>query len=773
MFDQATLDSAWGGASATPKQAQPAAKKGPGGVAGFLVNNLPGIASGVGAVGGSFLTPGAGTVAGGAAGGALGEFLKRKLTGQKEDIGQIATQGVEGGVLSSLGSAAKGITNGAKALTKLGTGTVEKEAASTAEKKASGSFLKNLTTQGQAAQGRVSGISAGSKVAGNELVPQDTERMLGTLKNEGIKTGNANNELRDLVDKQGQYGKQIADHFDTNNAPLHPEDTKVIANNYLSGLKTTDPGVLNEAEILAQDLQKNVKDTKSLWEFRKSLDSRIPDAKLAAGDNVLSNKLTAIKNMRQYIADELGNVPGMKNYHDLAEIKPFVSAEAKRLNNPGGGIVGRVLSSGPVQKTENLAGKGTEKLAQKLGSEESTIAPKTSQEFAKTAQAEPKNILDKVLTKKGIPVKYESDTLTGHGVSEGKNVTLTNPKVADIEQELNRLKGEGYSVNQRLGATPGSTIALSERRVTPDFTPLQSSPKLSAVELSGKKTSIPLQQEGSVERGIIHTPDEYSHEIPDDVLQSASDATKITPQAVDTMKPNFLQKLVGAAANPVANPGQTARAIVKQDIPRLPGAISQTATSQTQTQSNAPTPDLSNSLLQTSANSPTPSNNPYDPSNAEANVQAILQQGGTDKDVAAYLANVKAYGALNPSQGTGVSKPSAQQQSLASSALDSIQKLGDMIQQNSDVVSKDATPGQGLPIVGGLVSRAAGTSDYHTQIGNVAQAILHLQTGAAFSAEEKQAVQANLPRLGDTPEEIKNKLSTLSGFLSPFLGNTQ
>lgn len=219
-------------------------------------------------------------------------------------------------------------------------------------------FLKNLTTQGQQAQGRVTGVSAGSKVGGKELTPQDTFQMLDTLKNEGIKTGNANNTLRDITDKLKGYGQQIADHFKTNDHPLKPDDTKIVASNFVDSLKTTDPSVLKQADILAADLQKNVKSTKDMWEFRKTLDSRIPDSKFM--DEATTAKVTVLKAMREYVSKELGSVPAMGNYHSLSEIKPFISAEAKRLNNPGGGIAGRLLSSGPVQKLENTVGKGTE-----------------------------------------------------------------------------------------------------------------------------------------------------------------------------------------------------------------------------------------------------------------------------------------------------------------------------------------------------------------------------------------------------------------------------
>lgn len=282
-----------------------------------------------------------------------------------------AAQGAAGGAAAALGEKDStledvitgGLVGGATGGALKGAGKVVSKIAGKGKTSESGGFMKNLTTQGQQAQARTAGVSAGSSIKGRDIAPQDTERMLGTLKQEGIKVGNANNTLRDITEKQKVYGKEIADHFKANNHPLKPEDTGVIASNFIDGLKTTDPSVLKQAEILANDLKKNVKSTKDMWEFRKTLDSRIPDTQFMT--DAVASKMTAIKAMREYVAKELGSVPAMKNYHDLAEIRPFVTAEAKRLNNPGGGIVGRVLASGPVQKTEALLGKGAEAIGTK------------------------------------------------------------------------------------------------------------------------------------------------------------------------------------------------------------------------------------------------------------------------------------------------------------------------------------------------------------------------------------------------------------------------
>lgn len=596
-----------------PKQ-QPPKKKGPGGLEGFLVNNLPAITSGIGAVGGSFVAPFAGTVAGGATGGALGESLKRKILGEKQDAGQIAIQGVEGGLLSGAGKVLKGAKAGAQALTKLGGREAESEAAklatNTAENASKGTFSKNLTTQGQQAQGRVSGISAGSKVQGRELTPQDTESMLNTLKQENITTGNANNTLRDIGDKMKVYGKQISDHFKGNSAPLTTDDTKVIAQNFLNKLPTTDERVLKEAQVLADDLQKNVKSTRDLWDFRKTLDSRIPDSKFV--DDATTNKVAALKAMRQYISDELGTVPGMKSYHDLAEIKPFVSAEARRLNNPGGGIVGRVLSSGPVQKLENTAGKATEAI--------------------------------------------------------------------------------------------------------------------------GKAT-------------LKSTPEEL---------------------ATEPVRQNFVQKVIGAAANPLANPMQTAKSVLKQEVGRgfgIPAATNEQAATPQPDQSDMEKIGKDGTLLDTG--NAVESSSPYDTANVMANIQAIRSQGGTEKDVAEYLSNVKSYQDLvgtTEASNKPISATAADAIANAQTGLSALDQIEAELSSNPSVQSKEALTQTFNPF--GVTGRLTGTSGYDTAITQAKDVIARLRTGAAISNSEEARFTRMLPQPADPPETIAQKLQLLRSALN-------
>lgn len=492
-LDTGTLAQLHGNYLAGQKQnvpQQPQQKKG-----NLLTNMLPAIGGGLGAVAGiplDFLG-GAGSIAGGAAGASLGEALKEHLLGQNLSAKQIGIQGLEGGALSAfnplkaLGAAsgaAKGFVNSGKAVAQI----ADKTAMEGVDRSAN-SLADKLVTQGQQAQGRVAGTSAGK--AGQVIItPQDTARYNAVLSRENIPVGNANTTLQAVQSRLNQYGKQIGDHFSANNSPLNPADTKTLAANYLTGLKTTDPGVLKQASVLANDLEKNVTDTKSLWEFRKALDTRIPDSKLAASNNVLSDKMTAIKGLRQHISDQLGDIPGASQYHDLSEVKPLVAGEAQRLNNPGGGLLGRLVASGPAQKTEALVGKATEAAGTKLGGKSSASledalkqASTQSEQssFAQVAASVPKQGLDQVLASRGIPVKYESSTYKGLPVAQEANKLFVNSPNSDIQQALDELKGNGYSVDTSR-STIGSRQSIGKGRGIP----------ITSIESTASGTGVPI-----------------------------------------------------------------------------------------------------------------------------------------------------------------------------------------------------------------------------------------------------------------------------------------
>lgn len=358
-----------------------APKKKQSGVKGLLSSLISEAGGTGGALGGAAvgtaIAPGIGTLIGAGLGGFLGgtggRVVENEVRDNRVGLGDALKEGAISGVagagpirlLKGAGAATKAVATKAPVAEAVDN-TLTKTINKSPERRI------NMLTQGQQMQGRGLGISGGNKVTGTkELMPQDTARMLKTLKGEGIKTGNANSTARQLQDKLGNYGKGIEEHLTQNNKALSVADKKRIAADFMDNLPSSDPSLVKKAQVLANDFEKQVGDTKGVWNFRKTLDSRIPDSKFT--DNATSKEVAAIKAFRGFLSDELGTIPGMKNYHELSEVKPFISKGMRELNQPSGGVIGRVTASGPVQKIEDLAGKGVEKTAKLVGAERKPV----------------------------------------------------------------------------------------------------------------------------------------------------------------------------------------------------------------------------------------------------------------------------------------------------------------------------------------------------------------------------------------------------------------
>jgi len=357
-------------------------RKAPSGLAGFLINNLPSIAGGVGLVGGEILDPfGGGLLTGSLASGA-GEALKQKLLGQSLSPKQIAIQAGETAALGGIGKGFSAAKAGSKAI--LGTAPVAEDITGGVIKP---TLRNNLATQGEQMQARGLGLSGGAKVTGSaELMPQDTERMLNTLKDQGIKIGNPNSVARNVQSRLDNLSSQINTSLETANKPLSVAARKGIAQNYIAQIEKL-PGVDNSiresAANLANNLVKNVNDTKSLVGFRRGLDKDVISY-IANPDAATASKQQAAKLLRNVLKDQTNKLapavkPANEAYHALSEIKPFLGKGMREVNQPSGGLIGRVASSGPVQKVEQVLGKGIQSFGTPLTAPtQAKIAPSIS-----------------------------------------------------------------------------------------------------------------------------------------------------------------------------------------------------------------------------------------------------------------------------------------------------------------------------------------------------------------------------------------------------------
>jgi hypothetical protein len=136
------------------------------------------------------------------------------------------------------------------------------------------------------------------------------------------------------------------------------------------------------------------------------------------------------------------------------------------------------------------------------------------------------------------------------------------------------------------------------------------------------------------------------------------------------------------------------------------------------------------------------------------------------KNASTYMA---LYKMINPSTSTNTIKPSAQQYDYATSGMNSLQQLQQMISQDPGVVGRTAVPGQNAPLLGGFVRNAAGTGQYQSEAQNLIDDLARARTGAAITKQEMAQYQAFLPQAGDNEQTIQRKFAVLQQAFQPYL----
>lgn len=157
---------------------------------------------------------------------------------------------------------------------------------------------------------------------------------------------------------------------------------------------------------------------------------------------------------------------------------------------------------------------------------------------------------------------------------------------------------------------------------------------------------------------------------------------------------------------------------------------------------------------------------PYSQENMLADIQR------DPKHMSDYMA---LYKQLNPPPSASASqspygKPTAQSFSMANSGLQAIGQIRQMLQTDPGLINRGSTPGQNLPIFGGLIQKGQGITQYESAISNALDSLARARTGAAMPASEKQFYTANfLPRAGDTSKDAEFKLQQLEQAFAPFV----
>jgi hypothetical protein len=155
---------------------------------------------------------------------------------------------------------------------------------------------------------------------------------------------------------------------------------------------------------------------------------------------------------------------------------------------------------------------------------------------------------------------------------------------------------------------------------------------------------------------------------------------------------------------------------------------------------------------------------PYSPTNVQATVRNILSQGGTQKDVQEFLSNAKMVNDLSASStGKPLSAEAAKVTSNAETGLTAISDFEKLVQDDPAAFSRSNIPGKGFldNLTGGRVSGALGTSEIDAASDQIVDVIARLRTGAAISKQEEDRFKRYIPRSGDTPEAMQQKLGYL------------
>jgi hypothetical protein len=158
---------------------------------------------------------------------------------------------------------------------------------------------------------------------------------------------------------------------------------------------------------------------------------------------------------------------------------------------------------------------------------------------------------------------------------------------------------------------------------------------------------------------------------------------------------------------------------------------------------------------------PTYNPSPYAAENLRSSVEKIIQQGGTQKDVAEFLSNAKMFNELNTVP--GADKPlSAEASKVVSNANTGIQALNDYqaaLEADPSLAAKRVIPGRGL--FGGLVGGALGTTGADAAANQIVDVIARLRTGAAITDSEAKRFETFIPQAGDPPETRQQKINYL------------
>lgn len=158
--------------------------------------------------------------------------------------------------------------------------------------------------------------------------------------------------------------------------------------------------------------------------------------------------------------------------------------------------------------------------------------------------------------------------------------------------------------------------------------------------------------------------------------------------------------------------------------------------------------------------SSTPDDSPFSPNNVQENIQKIVAQGGTMKDVSDYLGVVKTVTDLQSSSGT---KLPAAQQTLLSNAQRASGLLDTVYQQFQSLGGAQGRVGGFLSGLSGKAGLNDNVNAYNTARTDAAIPLAQALSGSTRlpPPETLKIIEDMLPNFGDNPKEVEVKKQLL------------
>ncbi len=316
------------------------------GLTGFLANAAPVIGGTLGAVGGSFLAPVAGTAAGGAAGAGLGAIVKQKLLGQDTNVGDIASETLLG-ALPGAGKLIKGIAGGAKAV---------KGAEEVAQTAGAATPSNIFQRAGQRLTENGSGLKAEPTVGGVGRLEQQSQFM-------SKYTGTPRQQRVAMEKDMGNLSSQVDDILAKNPTPIQGADVKAQVQQAISDplkyaeLDLTTPGAQRALGVHLDKFAASP-DAKSLNDYVKQLNPIAIRAqgKIARGVNLTDKETAALaaKKAGDEVLTQIPEIQPLKQQMaQIFEVTPQIAKAGQK-------SIGVPMASGLSTKAPVQAAKGVQ-----------------------------------------------------------------------------------------------------------------------------------------------------------------------------------------------------------------------------------------------------------------------------------------------------------------------------------------------------------------------------------------------------------------------------